>query len=250
MKIKSLNSINAEIRAYLERVYGKPLPEIVDAKRPLRMQPIKADCDDAEPKNPFNCVLVHCAARMFGSRAAIFWKGTAYVDLISPEDNVRRIERFMVNQKAFQHIRDLDTGKPFREGTAIVLDAPTPSKTLESVRQANKRYHDSPRGKLVGRLTVARSAKRTAEARYDRAVIDFETAQERHSATSPIIAQAKEQRKIAREALQKARETEAALADRVDAKRTRSGKPRPRNGRKFDITTRNGAAGHYNIVQA
>ena len=236
-----------DVQARLDAVFGRDI-EIVDSKEPLRMQPIRKDCVGADPKAPDNCILVHTAQRMFGAKAAVFWKAWAYVDLIDPrKPGVRLVYRFRLSNGAMRHIRDLDTGKPFREGTAIILQAVTPTQTREFKRAKDKKWRRTPSGKTIMRLNTARGSLKRAEAQYDRAVEQFEDITEHAKPGSPKLDEVREQRKVARKTLQTWRDKVADLTEKTAAIRTR-GNPSPRKAYRFDLSTRNGAAQHYNFV--
>jgi hypothetical protein len=246
-------SIASFIHKTLHKIYGEGI-EIIDAKIPLRLQPIRLDCIGAEPKNPLNCVLVHTANRMFGSKAVLFFKSTAWIDLISPEDNVRRVERFLVTPSGFQHILNLDSGKPFKEGTAIILKPPHPSRQLENKRKYDSRYRQTPIGRLVLQHQVAKGQVKKAAIEYDKAVEKYEQAQENLSATSPKLIEAKQQRLVAKKTLEKTRLNLATVAEKLKESESKKniGKRgtlvNRRKARRFDLRTRNGAIGHYNIT--
>lgn len=231
----------------IEMVYGKPPPPIVDAIVPLRLQPIKADCDGADPKSIDNCAFVHTAQRQYGARAAIFFKELAYVDLIDPKTNKRAIFRHRMTRAAIKVVTDFDTGKPFREGMAIVL-LPIPEKQRLPIRRANaKRWRKTSAGKLAADLARAVTAHKKAEGEVDRTTAKVDELAQKTPA-SPKLKTARKQLRIARETFTTARERLAKARKQSAKYRVGSDAPRPRKHRAFDLTTRNGAAGHYNFV--
>jgi hypothetical protein len=244
MSVKTRN----DVMNHLQKVFG--MPENADADFDLGLQPMKEDCEGADPKNPFNCVLVHTARRQFGSKAAIFWKYYAYLDLLDGKTGIRRVYRFKVTAAAYQHIHNLDTGKPFREGTAITLKA-IAGGDKRSVRRKNaKAYHATPEGKMTGRLAAARTRKRKAEGDLERTKARVERLAETEKPRSPKLKEARQQVVVANTALNRALNDITKAEERVDEFRRTSGKSRPRRNHVFDLTTRNGAAGHYNIQAA
>jgi hypothetical protein len=235
-----------DVMNHLQKVFG--MPDVVDADFDLGLQPIREDCVGADAKNPFNCVLVHSAKRQFGSKAAIFWKYYALIDL--ERENVRRVYRFKVTTAAYRHIRDLDTGKPFREGTAITLKAIKGGDRLSVRRKKAKAYHATPEGKATGKLAAARVRKRKAEGNLKNAEERVERLVETEKPRSPKLKEARKQVVVASTALNLALDGITKAEEKVDEFRRTSGKSRPRRNHVFDLTTRNGAAGHYNIQAA
>jgi hypothetical protein len=222
-----------EVLEYIHKVFGEDV-EITDAKYPLLIQPSPDDLVGADPKDPGNCVLVHTVRRQHGAQMLIVWKKVAYCDLIGT-DGVRRVNRLMVTKDATKLISDFDNGKPFEIGRAIVFDAPSKAQTLKAGRKRLK-ARKAGTNKWVDRrkrLTVAMTKKREAA---DRAAKRLVAANAKKDAKNlPLI---KQRKKDADAALQAVRNQIAAM----DKGR------RHRAPKRFDLTTRNGAVGNYNLT--
>ena len=240
MSLRKARSARTDVQLRIQQVFGAGV-NVIDAKETLRLQPTPVDCVGADAKAPDNCILVHTANRMYGSKAALFWKGYAYLDLITPEDGIVRVHRFRLSPGAFQHIDDLDTGKPFHEGTAVLLHAPSPSETLPRKRKSSRQWTRTASGKASRKLSNARRALAEAKA----AVSQFENIISQTKSSSTIASvQAKERR----QRLNQAREKVTRLSQEFEEVCRAPGGPKPRKARRFDLTTRNGAAGAYNFV--
>lgn len=237
-----------DVQSYIRSVFGKDL-RIVDARAALLLQPVKADCIGADPKTPNNCVLSRCAQRMYGAKVAVFWKTYAYVDLVNPKTGRREIVRFVMSAGARRHIYDLDGGEPFREGTTIRLRAPTRGNRLSVRRRKAKIFHATPKGKLTAKLQAARIAKRKADNEKTKADDHLNELRGTEKPHSPKMLDAIQQQEAADRVQRIAVETLQIVSDKLDEVRKASGTTRPRRAHRFDLTSRNGAAGHYNFVR-
>jgi hypothetical protein len=222
-----------EVLRYIHKVFGEDV-EIVDAKFPLRIQPSPDDLVGAEPKNPGNCALVHTVRRQHGAQMAIFWKNVAYVDMIDA-DGVRRVFRFKVTKAARKLITDFDHGEPFEIGRAILLEAPSKNQTLKAGRKRlqAKKNENKKRANRRLRLTAAMTKKKAAAERAARRLREANVKKDRQS-----LAAIKQRKKEADAALKAVRDKIAAM-DRTNRRRA---------PKTLDLTTRNGAAGNYNLT--
>jgi hypothetical protein len=233
---------------HLQKVFG--MPETVDADFDLHLEPIKEDCVDADPKNPFNCVLVHTARRQFGSKAAIFFKTYCYVDLLDPKTSIRRVYRLKVTASALRHIVGLDTGKPFRPGDKIKLARIEHADKRTVRRQNAKAYRRTSEGKATGKLNAAKARLKKARGDLGNLEDRIERLTKTEKPASPKLKEARDQARLARTRIKSALDDITDAGKKVDAFRRASGKSRPRRNHVFDLTTRNGAAGHYNFPAA
>lgn len=222
-----------EVREYIHKIFGEEV-EIVDAKYPLLIQPSPDDLVGADPKDPGNCVLVHTVRRQHGAQMLIVWKKVAYCDLIGI-DGVRRVNRLMVTRDATKLITDFDNGKPFEIGRAIVFDAPSKNQTLKAGRkrlqakkEGTKKWIDRRK-----RLTVAMTRKRAAAAR---------------AAKRLVAANAKKDAKNLPAIKQRKKEADAALKAVQNQIAAMNKGRHQRAPKRFDLTTRNGAIGNYNLT--
>jgi hypothetical protein len=118
--------------------------ELIDARENLRLQPMRCDVETAVRKDPSNCVFAKAASRQFGATAVLFWRNSAYVDLLG-FDGVRRIERFIVRKDMRELIEAFDRGQAFNEGRAFVLHKPTNSTKLLTLRRQYLKSKKNPK---------------------------------------------------------------------------------------------------------
>ncbi len=108
---------HADLLQRVHEIFG-PLP-VIDASEPLTLHPLPIDAEGAEPRDPGNCMLAHCAARELGARTVAFFRGTTYLDRIGP-DGERRIERYMNSAAARRLIVAFDSGtQPITTDTTL-----------------------------------------------------------------------------------------------------------------------------------
>lgn len=217
---------------------------IIEAKTPLRLQPVPQDAEGAEAKCPDNCILVHTAARMFGCKGAIFWKTSAYLDLLDDKGD-RNVERFIVPAKTMRSISNFDHGIPIRQGCGLLLLPPKHSQTLKQKEKRTQRYNRQNRANVKASkdLGNARGDLRKAELQFDIAKEKRQEFQKILPAASPKVKDAIRQERAAKQALFKRR-------DRLDEKEKiaaeiLSGSRNRKKANYFDLTTRNGAIGNY-----
>jgi hypothetical protein len=181
----------SNIQARLEKVFGKGL-EYVEAKIVLRLQPIASDAKGAVKYDPCNCVFARCATRMYQSTAAVFWKTSAYIDLID-EDGVRRVHRFRVSRKVYEEIVAFDHGKPLKLGQAFTLSPFSPSAHRAAVTAATGARNKTPRGAALHRLAHARYELNIANRQIERAVDVHKRVVSTTHVSSPKAVEAKKQ---------------------------------------------------------
>jgi hypothetical protein len=118
----------AEQEAAIKRVFND-LP-VVEAKADIRVAILTRDTRGATKGDPTNCLLARACKRQFGSANALFFRRTAYIE-IPDENNVRRVERFMVPEDAYDVLSGFDVDGKIRTG-GFVLRAPRPSERLDA----------------------------------------------------------------------------------------------------------------------
>src|SRR5262249_38561966 len=118
--------------------------EVVDADHDLRVFVNKHDLECAERGNPTECVFAKACKRLYGSRAILFFRSVAYVDL-PDEEGIRRVYRFLIGRAAKNAIEKYDrTGEAHPGG--FLLSAPRPSERIENKRQPRLREALTPNG--------------------------------------------------------------------------------------------------------
>jgi hypothetical protein len=213
---------NLDVLKHIRKVLGENV-EIRDATFPLRLQPITSDAEGAEPKNPFNCLFVHCAKRMYGALITIFWKHVAYVDMVD-SDGVRRVYRFRISREAIERTKAFDKGEPYPPGAAITLIPPLKSDTLKAHAKRTSRHHAK---KKQARIQVKNAEQRAKEITEQ---------------LKRIMANEKQDsKKIAEVKKRKATAEKAVLRAKVKMNKKRKSPA-------FDLTTRNGAFGNYHFA--
>ena len=126
---------HADLLQRVHEVFG-PLP-VIDASEPLTLHPL-IDAEGAEPRDPGNCLLAHCAARELGARTVAFFRGTTYLDRIGP-DGERRIERYMNSAAARRLIVAFDSGtQPITANTTLTLLPPYKQFTIADKRERSR----------------------------------------------------------------------------------------------------------------
>lgn len=148
----------------LDRTF-KGLP-VEDATEDFFIVPDQGlDIDQATRRDPENCAFALACKRLYGSTAVVFFRTTAYVDL-PDENNKRTVKRFYLPNPTKRLIADLDRGKKVSTAGFKLL-APTPSQTLEGMREQQRRHRarkpliDGQAEEIVG--TVGQAAKPRAK---------------------------------------------------------------------------------------
>lgn len=175
---------------------------VVDAISAIRLQPMPQDVAGAVQKDPRKCVFARCATRMFGASKVVFYKSSAYIDLVG-EDGIRRVERFYVSDKIHREIVKFDRGEPLKMGTAFIL-RPFKSNgksTLKAKRKYIKQYTKTPAGRTVLKVSNARMSVRTKEAQLEQAQVGLARARETYKPDSPRLQDAVKQEQVARQSL-------------------------------------------------
>lgn len=223
--------------------------ELVDATEPLRLQPLPCDIEGAVRKDPMRCMFTKCTSRMYGATKVIFWKSSAYIDLVGP-DGIRRVYRYVVSHAMVKLMKAFDRGQPFDEGRAFILLPPSPSKSLKVMRAKAKCYNKSENGKIMRRAQMARHAQKRATLVMQAARAYLEKVKTAPAAESPAALAEQERAKAALDsAVQDVKEKRAEAEEawkNASKVSTRPVTP-PGEPHKFDMTTRNGQ-GHYNFV--
>lgn len=140
------------IKRIEEQFGGLP---VIEAKDPLRLQPIKSDVIGAVTKDPCNCVFARCAIRQFGATRVFFWKSVAYVDLVG-KDGIRRIERFIIKPAVRELIEKFDRGEPIEEGRAFILSPPPTRLTRKHLSERWQVYAKTPLGRAKTRFQTVK----------------------------------------------------------------------------------------------
>jgi hypothetical protein len=225
---------NNEIRQYIYKVFGKNI-EIREARYPLRLQPIPADMDGADPKDPSNCVFVHTVKRMYGSQVVIFWKHIAYLDM-RDNDGIRRVYRFAVTRTGTQRLCKFDHGEPFPLGSAITLMPATKSQTLSAVRKSAQRRKKQQK-QYGDRRKRLQSSLKNASKKLEREEQQLTEIMANELQDTKKIAAVKRRKKVVEASISKIQ---------VDLQQMDAAKSQ-RAPKKFDLTTRNGVFGRYNF---
>lgn len=216
--------------------------EVVDAKEPLRIQPMECDVQGATVKDPTNCVFARAARRQYGALKVLFWKSTAYVDLVS-EDGVRRVHRYLVSRPMYELLAAFDRGEPIEQGRAFILRAPSPGERLLNLRARSKERNKTEKGKLSIKANVVRKALTRAKCAVECAEHSLKEAKRKECKEE--IQQAAQRRREARARLVK--QTEAAIEIEKQIVARKYNLTSPREPTVFDMTVRNGR-GKYNFV--
>jgi hypothetical protein len=120
--------------------YWKGL-EVVEATAPLMIVVTKGDVDNAAPGDPEACAASLACKRAYGSTAVVFFHRYAYVDVPAPtkKDPDRRVvHRFALPEETARMIEELDGGGEPPAG-GYLLKPPSPSQTLDGMREAQRR---------------------------------------------------------------------------------------------------------------
>lgn len=119
--------------------YFDGLP-VIDATENLRIFVDAADISKAERLNPNNCIFARACKRLYGSRAIVFLRTKAYVDL--PDANgVRQINRFVIPRHTQAKIIKFDQTGQGAEG-GFLLNAPPPSQTMEKMKEYSRNWKE------------------------------------------------------------------------------------------------------------
>lgn len=209
--------------------------EILDAKVPLRLQPMPCDVIGATPKDPTNCVFARTSRRMYGSIKVLFWQFWAYVDLVG-EDGVRRVYRYRITQAMHRLLAAFDRGEPIEQGRAFVLLPPSKGSTLLAQRRRSKQDGRTKRGKLARRVVQVRRNLKSA-------AIEVKTAIERLNEAKASKCKADVQAAAMRRREAQARlieHTKVATEIENQIKVRKYTLTSPKKATSFDMTVRNG----------
>jgi hypothetical protein len=118
--------------------------ELIDAKASIYLTVKDEDKVGAIPHDLEHCVFAKTCHRLFDSRAMVFMRSTAYVDL-EDEDGIRKVHRFRMGSGMEQAVAEYDrtNGEVFRAGTYL-LRAPAPSVMLNNLRAKSKKRRIDP----------------------------------------------------------------------------------------------------------
>jgi hypothetical protein len=175
---------------------------------------------------------------MYGSKAAAFWRGLAFVDL-KDEHGVRRLERFINSKATRRLIAEFDAGRAIVAGTALVLYPPSRSHQMVQKRRAARTHHRTPAGRATAELSAANQAVRNATAHAERIAEALRKAKAAGDAKQ--IAKWTKRQRAAAERLVVVRERLSTAQRQADeARQARAVKPR-----RLDLTTRSGCLGRY-----
>lgn len=216
--------------------------EVVDAREPLRIQPMECDVHGATVKDPTNCVFARAARRQYGALKVLFWKSTAYVDLVS-EDGVRRVHRYLVSAPMYELLAAFDRGEPIEPGRAFILRPPTANERLPALRARSKERNKTEKGKLCTRASAVRKALGKAKTEVECAENSLNEAKRRNFKEE--VQQAAQRRREARARLLK--QTEVAVEIEKQILLRKYNLTSPREPTVFDMTVRNGK-GKYSFV--
>lgn len=216
--------------------------EVVDAREPLRIQPMECDVHGATVKDPTNCVFARAARRQYGALKVLFWKSTAYVDLVS-EDGVRRVHRYLVSAPMYELLAAFDRGEPIEQGRAFILKPPSPVNRLPHLRARARERKKTEKGKLSARASAVRKALTKAKCAVECAEHSLKEAKRKECKEE--IQQAAQRRREARARLLK--QTEVAVEIEKQILSRKYNLTSPREPTVFDMTVRNGK-GKYNFV--
>lgn len=242
MSRKAMN----DVIQYVRDVFGVDV-EIVDAKAPISLVPLAIDLEGADPKTPNNCFLVHTARRMFGAKAAVFWKKSAYIDM--PDGRGKRVVRRWISSKSITDtVAKIDRGETWIEGSHITLFAPTYNNRRDVRRRKHRAYRRSPIGQAVMQFHAAQRTARLAEVSLDKTKEKLAEARRDERSASPRLQVAIRLERNAHKAVQTAREKVNNLKAKAEKLGWKGHGKSPRTA--FDLTTRNGAIGNYHFVPA
>jgi hypothetical protein len=156
-KVTKRRGRNAEQESYLQRTFGD-LP-VVDATDDLRVPITASALGRSKRKDPEHCMFAEACRDVLKSSAAVFFKTTAYVDVVG-KDGVRRVERFTLTPEMRDLIERFDRGLKVKADDAwLVLKAPTLGRSLEYTRKKNKALR---RAKRLGTY-VAKGPERAGQ---------------------------------------------------------------------------------------
>lgn len=240
-KIGQLSSLRGNTGRLLRKHFAKLGDlEVVEAEAPLRLQPMPCDLKYAKPREPDRCVYVFCARRQHRATSIVFWKTSAYIDLVGL-DGVRRIERFILTPAVRREIEKFDAGKKFNVGRAFILKAPVDHDTVASGRARTKARLATSRGRTIHRAAQTRWSLRAAEARLVKAKGDLADTANAHKPQSPKMETARVRVREAKVAVLTARERADDAwrkAKKLSKKISRTFTRHQAKG--FDLSTRNG----------
>jgi hypothetical protein len=146
--------------------------QIVDAKKELRVFVNKTDTANAIKKDPANCAFSNACRRLYGTRAVVFFRTLAYVELPNGRGGTR-IERFYLTDKTRELIAKFDkTGKFSPDGYALL--PPSKQKTLDALLKSSKEYRESGMKGLAEERRRGRPIKNaSSDIRSGKGVVQF-----------------------------------------------------------------------------
>lgn len=139
---------------------------IVDSTADMTLVVSTKDVEAAKgsERDPGNCILAKACQEKVGASRVAFFRSIAYLDLPDAKGR-RRLVRFMLDKDASAVVRAFDRGSSVKGEMSVTLRAPTPSTTLDSVRERAIRDRARKRqallmGKIAGDSSKARFYKK------------------------------------------------------------------------------------------
>lgn len=151
---------------------------VIDAKENLLVIPNGTDVKRAKRGDPSNCALSQACKRAYNSKAVLFLRSQAYIDLPSSHGN-RRIYRFTLGRETREAIAEFDKTGTFPE-KGFRLAAPSAGKRMKALRAYFRKY-----AKAVKNGT--RKPKKRAGSRKSRVMLSLQGVRD----GSGVVGQAK-----------------------------------------------------------
>lgn len=159
---KTRGARNKGVQGEIFERYFEGLP-VRDASIPTRVNVLPEDFDPDARKEPAHCLLANACRRAFGSKAVVFFRTVAYVELVE-EDGERVVERFNLPQTTRNIVASYDKGEDVpTDGRLVTLEPPSPGKSLEHMRKAKRAQRKGEYKSEANRARARKAAKTRAE---------------------------------------------------------------------------------------
>src|SRR5215475_3722929 len=135
---------------------------VIDAPTDMIVYVNLQDQELGVPGDPHNCMFSRACKRAFGSHGVLFYPTVAYVDMLDPNDNDRRVVyRFKLPKETRQRLMRFEWDRNHAVEATFKLKAVPKSERIKERRKEQKRRSDELR---TGTRTVDPERSRKAKA--------------------------------------------------------------------------------------
>jgi hypothetical protein len=136
-KTRKSSAMNAAQKVIRETFEGLPIEDAV-ADFSLLVKTSDITAAKGQEKDFSNCILAKACARQVNATKVAFMRQVAYLELPDAKGK-KRLVRYMLDKDAAAIVAAFDRGKAVKGEVLVTLKAPTPSQTLDVLREKFRR---------------------------------------------------------------------------------------------------------------